>query len=99
MLLKDVGNYALVIRLLEYASHFEPPMQLIVIDDIEKLVGQGSYSCMECNKTVDEIVSPGDCPCGCIFKFCSVACKEDSRCDSSNFDCEELQTVIFNLGD
>jgi hypothetical protein len=74
MLLKDVGNYALAKRPLEYALHYEPPMKcwLIVIDD------------MECNKVVDETIVSGCLPCGCIFKFwCSVACMEDSKHDSS----------------
>jgi hypothetical protein len=99
MLLKDVGNYALAKRSLEYALHFEPPMdwRLIVIDDIEKLEECGSYSCFECNKEVDEKVSPGDRPCGCIFKFCSVACKDESGHDSSYCNCEDLRTVVFYL--
>jgi hypothetical protein len=55
---------------------------------------------MECNKVVDETVAPGDLPpCGCIFKFHSVAWMEDSGHDSSDCDCRELRTVVFNLGD
>jgi hypothetical protein len=67
MLLKNVGNYALAKRSLEYALHFEPPMdwRLIVIDDIERLVGRGSYSCLECNKEVDEISGHDSLNCNC----------------------------------
>jgi hypothetical protein len=49
MFLKDVGNYALAKGSLEYALHFEPQMGwllIVIVNDIEKLVQPGLYSCM-----------------------------------------------------
>jgi hypothetical protein len=99
LFLKDVGNYALAKRSLEYALHFEMAMdcQLFVIDDIEDLGQRASYSCMVCSKAVDEIVAPGDLPCGCIFKFCSAVCLDTFNHDSRDCSCEKLRTVIFEL--